>query len=433
MKYINGDNLIKTIKPEDLLKSSGKEITFPAYVYQIRKGTGFSFVFLRSGRYIFQTVYVPQLCKTSISELCEGAYVNVSGKIKDEKRAPFGFEITLADFCVISKPVCPFPIPVSDSTLHCSVETNLRHRSLTLRRPDQRAILKISDEIIKTFSDFMYENDFTQIRPPSIVKASANRSSHAFNLKYFGENAILSTDKQLYMQAGVAFFDRVFAISDVFRADKHNSTRHLSEFTTLDFEFGFTDSIYDVINYVSALIKLIIYHLNSKCSYELKLCTNSLPKAEKILTLTFAEAIEILGLKAGKTDLDPTDCKYICEYAKNQGSDFIFITHFPSEKCPFNFIDSSENTNLCESFILLCDGTEIAGGGLKIHSYDEQCKKIQNAGLELSDYSEFLELHEYSLPPHGGCSIGLERLTMKLLNLENVKLASAFPRDMHHL
>jgi aspartyl/asparaginyl-tRNA synthetase len=154
---------------------------------------------------------------------------------------------------------------------------------------------------------------------------------------------------------------------------------------------------------------------------------------EKILTLSFTEAKKILGLKPDKTDLDPTDCRYICQYAKETGSDFVFITHFPSKGCPFNFMDTAENDGLCESFILLLDGVEIAAGGKKIHSFDEQTEKIIKRGLSLSDYSDFLELHKYALPPHGGCSIGLERLTMKLLNLENIKLARLFTRDMHHL
>ena len=121
------------------------------------------------------------------------------------------------------------------------------------------------------------------------------------------------------------------------------------------------------------------------------------------------------------------------EYAKENGSDFVFITHFPSQRCPFNFMDTPENNGLCQSFILLLDGFEIAGGGKKIHSFDEQTRKITQNGLALSDYSDFLELHKYALPPHGGCSIGLERLTMKLLDLENIKLARLFAKDMHHL
>ena len=434
MEYINGENLIKPIIPDDFTKIQGEEIIFPAYVYQIRKGTGFSFVMLRCGRYIYQAVYIPQLCKTSISELCEGAYIRVCGKIKEEKRAPFGIEITMNDFSVISKPEEEFAVSVSDNALHCSVETNLKNRSTTLRRPDQRAILKISAEITKAFSDFMNGNGFTQIHTPGIVKANIHPTSYPFRLKYFGEDAVLSTDKHIYMQSGVAFFDRVFSVSEIFRSDKHNSTRHLNEYTSLDFEFAFAENIYDIINLTTALLRHITDSIKNNCGYEMELCgVKEIPSAKKILTLSFTEAKEILGLKEDKTDLDPTDCRYICQYAKENGSDFVFITHFPSQRCPLNFMDTPENNGLCQSFILLLDGFEIAGGGKKIHSFDEQTRKITQNGLALSDYSDFLELHKYALPPHGGCSIGLERLTMKLLDLENIKLARLFARDMHHL
>ena len=432
MQQISGQKLLTEITLDDLAKS--EEITFSACVHKLRKMSGFSFVILRTGKYILQSVYQEDKCAGNFNELCEGAYVTVSGSVSKEERAPYGYEIALSSFEILSKPAEEYPLHVSSKNLGCSLETNMEHRSVALRHPHERAVFKIAEGVVSGFREFMLSNNFTEIHTPKICGASAEGGANIFKLKYFGKDACLAQSPQFYKQTCVAFFDRVFEIAPVYRAEKHNSTRHLNEYIGLDFEMGFINDMTDVMNMETAMLRYVVDYLDKNYSHELQILEAELPVINDIPAVTFFEALDILGKSHNQFDLDPTDEVRLCEYAKEQyGSDFIFVTKFPGLKRPFYAMDSKDDPKLAESFDLLFRGLEITTGGQRIHDYQEQTEKLKRYNIKPEDLGAYIDIFRYGMPPHGGLGIGLERLVMKLLNLSNIREASLFPRDIHHL
>lgn len=433
MEKIDGKSLKRTLTPEEIIAAEGSEVTLSACVHKIKKSGGFCFVLLRTGRYIFQSVYTSK-CAGDFDNLCEGAYVTVTGNVKKEERALHGFEITLTSFEVLSKPKEEYPLDISSNHLGCSIETSMGHRTVALRHAEEHAVFRINEGVATVFCSFMLKNGFTEIHTPKITTVNIEDKKHAFKLKYFGETAYLAQSPQIYKQACVAFFDRVFEVGSAYRADKHNSTRHLNEFISLDFEMAYIDDMRDVMATLTALIKYTIEYIKKHYAYELDLLGAIMPVTNEIPCVTFSEAIEILGKSKKQPDLDPTDEVKLCKWAKETyNSDFIFVEKFPQKKRPFYAMDNAENPALTETFDLLFAGKEIASGGQRIHDYDEQAAKIKHFGLNEEQYAPYLEIHRYGMPPHGGAGMGLERFVMQLLGLDDIRQASLFPRDLHHL
>lgn len=432
MLQIDGQTLIHEFTLSDL--EDGKRVSFSACVHKLRKMGGVSFVILRTGRYILQSVYTADVCKGDFNKLAEGMYVTITGDVKTEPRAPYGYEITLLEFTVLSSPAAEYPLKVSSRSLDCSLETNMEHRSVALRHPHQRAVFKIAEGVVSAFRNFMIDNDFTEIHTPKIVAAGAEGGANIFKLKYFGQDAFLAQSPQFYKQTCVAFFDRVFEIAPVYRAEKHNSTRHLNEYIGLDFEMGFIKDMTDVMQMETAMLKYVVNYLAENYQHELTMLNATLPVINEIPAVTFFEALDILGKPHNQFDLDPSDEVKLCEYAKEHyDSNFIFVTKFPGLKRPFYAMDSKDDPKLAESFDLLFRGLEITTGGQRIHDYEEQIAKMKRYNIEPEELGAYTDIHKYGMPPHGGLGIGLERLVMKLLDLANIREASLFPRDIHHL
>lgn len=434
MEKIDGVKLKHEITLDDIAAAEGGEISFSACVHKLRDMGGFAFVILRTGRYILQSVYTADKCKSDFNALSEGSYVRITGGVKKEERANYGYEITLSSFEILSKPKEEYPLHVSSKHLGCSIETSMEHRSVALRHPEQRAVFKISEGVVSGFREFMLGEGFTEIHTPKIVAAGAEGGANIFKLKYFGKNAYLAQSPQFYKQTCVAFFDRVFEIAPVYRAEKHNSTRHLNEYIGLDFEMAYIDDMHDVMAMETAMLKYVVKYLNEHYRHEIDMLDATLPVINDIPSVTFFEALDILRKERNQFDLDPTDEVKLCKWAKeNHGSEFIFVERFPGLKRPFYAMDNKDDPKLAESFDLLFRGLEITTGGQRIHDYDEQVAKLKRYKVEPEELGAYLDIHKYGMPPHGGLGIGLERLVMKLLGLENIRQASLFPRDLHHL
>lgn len=434
MRLADGAELLKQVTLDDMAAAVGGEITFGACIHKIRAMKDFAFVLLRTGRYVFQSVYTENVCQGDISDISEGMYVRITGGVREDKRANYGYEIELKSFEILSKPTQPYPLHVSDKSIGCPIETNLNYRSVALRNPRQRAVFKISEGVCEGFRQFMLKNGFTEIHTPKIVAAGAEGGANIFKLKYFGNDAFLAQSPQFYKQTCVAFFDRVFEIAPVYRAEKHNSTRHLNEYIGLDFEMGFIDSMRDVMQMETAMLRYVVDYIKEPYKDELELLDAKLPEIKDIPVITFFEALDIVGAAHNKADLEPKDEVALCEWAKEKyGSELVFVEKFPALKRPFYAMNSKEDEKLAESFDLLMRGLEITTGGQRIHDYDEQVAKMKKFGMNPEDLKVYLDIHKYGMPPHGGLGIGLERLVMKLLDLQNIRQASLFPRDITHL
>lgn len=435
MTFLNGSAAPRVTL--DQIRAAGDNAKAKGFIHNIRDMGDFSFIILRTSSDIIQCVYTPEQSGFDIGDLRVGSTVEVCGKVKDEPRAVNGFELRLTGLKVLSSPAGEYPFAINKRTLNLNIDTNLNYRPLTLRNPRERAIFKVQEGVVRGFSEFLRGNGFTEIHSPKIVSAGAEGGANIFELDYFGTKAYLNQSPQFYKQAMVPVFERVFEVAPVYRAEKHSTSRHLNEYIGLDFEMGFISGMEDVMEMETAMLRSLIDFLRVNCQKELALLKAELPVVDKIPSVTFLEAKDIInkaGRKAGKWDLDPDDEQILCDWAKETyGSEFIFITHFPAAKRPFYAMDDQNDSRFALSFDLLLRGLEITTGGQRIHDYNMQVEKMHRMNLDPADFESYLMAHKYGMPPHGGLGIGLERLTMKILNLKNVREASLFPRDINRL
>jgi nondiscriminating aspartyl-tRNA synthetase len=300
-------------------------------------------------------------------------------------------------------------------------------------------VFKVQEGLVRSFRDYLTGEGFTEVHTPKIVRAWAEGGSNIFKLDYFGKKAYLAQSPQFYKQTMVGVFERVFEVGPVFRAEKHATPRHLNEYTGLDFEMGYIDSFYDVIEMEAGYLRHAMKLLADEYAGELELLGAELPAADRIPCLRFDDAKRLAAEKYGYKirdpyDLEPEEEIRIGQYAKEElGSDFLFVTHYPSKKRPFYAMDDPDGPKYTLSFDLLFRGMEVTTGGQRVHDYAAQVAKMEDRGMDPAEFESYLMIHRHGMPPHGGLGIGLERLTMKLCGLDNVRYASLFPRDRSRL
>ena len=441
MEFVTGlkDSTVKTLEELEREESVGTEVTAEGMVHSIRDMGEISFVILRSREGLLQTVVQDGIGSETLKEIREGQAVRVTGTVFREERAPHGIEIHLADAEILSKPEEPMPIAIDKWKLPTSLEANLNRRAIALRNVRERAKFRIQEGICRGFREFMTSQGFTEIHTPKIGAKSAEGGANLFKLQYFHRPAVLAQSPQFYKQMMVGVFDRVFETGPVFRAEKHNTKRHLNEYTGLDFEMGYIDDFTDIMAMETGFLQHMVEILKKEYSTELEILKVKLPEVEKIPAVTFTEAKRLASEKYGTQiknpyDLEPEEEHLIGRYFKEEyGADFVFVTHYPSKKRPFYAMDDPTDPKVTLSFDLLFRGLEVTTGGQRIHSYTELMEKIEKRGMDTEGMEQYLSTFKHGMPPHGGLGIGLERMTMQLLEEENVREVSLFPRDMSRL
>ena len=440
MEFITGLKQQEEAELEDLLKAEeGTTIILEGAVHSVRDMGEIAFVILRKKEGLIQTVWEEGKTDLELSEIREGDYIHVTGQVKDEERAPHGKEVRLSTISHLSHVSCPLPLPIDKWKLNTSLEAKLDRRSLSLRNIRERARFRIQEGIVRGFRDFLYEQGFTEIHTPKIGAKSAEGGANMFRLSYFHRPAVLQQSPQLYKQMMVGVFDRVFETGPVFRAEKHNTRRHLNEYTSLDFEMGYIHSFLDICAMETGFLQYTMNLLEKEYSKELKLLNITPPDVEKIPYVRFDEAKRLVSEKYKRKirnpfDLEPEEEELIGKYFKEEyNADFVFVTHYPSKKRPFYAMDDPEDTRYTLSFDLLYHGLEITTGGQRIHDLNMLEEKIQAKGMTEEGLEQYLDAFRFGMPPHGGLGIGLERLTMQLLGEDNVREACLFPRDMSRL
>ena len=441
MEFVNGVKEKRVLDIREVLEGEyeGKEIRMNGAVHTIRHMGEVAFVILRKSRGLVQCVYEAGITDFDIRELKEESAVEVMGVVKAEERAPQGFEIRLKEIRVLSRPAEPLPLAVSKWKLNTSLETKLSLRPISLRNVRERAKFKIQEGIVRGFRDYLLSQGFTEIRTPKIVARGAEGGSNVFKLEYFNKKAELGQSPQFYKQTMVGVYDRVFEAAPVFRAEKHNTTRHLNEYTSLDFEMGYIDSFRDVMDMETGMLQYVMKLLEQDYKKELDMLGVTLPEVGRIPAVRFDQAKELVSRKYDRKirnpyDLEPEEELLIGRYFKEEyGSDFVFVTHYPSKKRPFYAMDDPADPRFTLSFDLMFRGLEVTTGGQRIHDYREITAKMEKRGMDPEDIASYLMIFKYGVPPHGGLGIGLERLTMRLLDEQNVREASLFPRDVTRL
>ena len=441
MEFMTGVAKKDTLEISEILSADyeGKNIKVQGAIHTIRDMGEVAFIVLRKREGLVQCVYEEGKSRFDIQDLKEADTVEVEGTVKMEDRAPNGFELRLDTVKILSEPAEAMPLQISKWKMNTSLDAKLNNRAIALRNIRERAVFRIQEGITRGFRDFLYGQGFTEIHTPKLGAKSAEGGANLFKLEYFHRPAILQQSQQFYKQMMVGVFDRVFETAPVFRAEKHNTKRHLNEYTSLDFEMGYIDGFEDIMAMETGFLQYTMKLLETSYARELKILGLTLPKVDQIPCVRFKEAKELVSKKYDRKirnpyDLEPEEELLIGQYFKEEcGADFVFVTHYPSKKRPFYAMDDPEDETFTLSFDLLYKGLEITTGGQRIHDYNKLMEKINKRGMETEGMEHYLSAFKHGMPPHGGLGIGLERLTMQLIGEENVREATLFPRDLSRL
>jgi nondiscriminating aspartyl-tRNA synthetase len=323
-----------------------------------------------------------------------------------------------------------------------TLETVLDNRPLTLKTKRAQDIFRVSATIVQAYRNALIERDFVEFQSPALVGSDAEGGAEVFKVEYFnGRTANLATSPQLYKEIMTGAFERVFTIAKIFRAEKSATTRHLAEITQMDFEMGFIKDHKDVMNTLEAVVRTVCSAVAEKHADVFTRFDTTAPQipTDSFPTFTLKEVQEIIDREynagsAGEPDLEPEHERMICRYAlEKYGSDFVFVTEFPTHKRAFYSLEKPEEPEFCRSFDLLFRGLEINSGAQRYHEYNSMVEKMKRRNLDPDKFGFYLMHHKYGVAPHGGCSTGLERITARMLNLPNVKEAVPFPRDIHRI
>ncbi len=430
---------------KDLKNKIGEEIQVSGWVNVRRDHGKLIFVDLRDVTGTVQMVVLPNQTEAHIiAEKIRSEWVlEIKGKInkrpekmtnQDEENGEI--EIEVLEVKVISEAK---ELPFEKDT-ELNLDTYLDYLPLTLRTKEKQAIFRVQSVILQAFREFLISEHYTEIQTPKIIGEDAEGGAGVFEVDYFKNKAYLATSPQFYKQIMVGVFEKVFTTGNVFRAEKHSTTRHLNEYTSLDFELGFIKDHHDIMKMENKLLQFIAEELKEKCQKEFTLLKADLPEIpSEIPFMKLKEAQEIIkknygGNCVGEPDLEPQHERWLCEYAKKEfNSDFIFITHYPVEKRPMYTYEDENDRGFTKSFDLLFRGIEITTGGQRIHNYEDLVENIKKKGLNPEKFSFYLQAFKYGMPAHGGLGMGLERLTAKFLNINNVKEVTLFPREVNRI
>ena len=425
---------------KDLGQHIGKMVSVAGWVSVRRDQGKMVFFDFRDRTGSVQGVVLPseELAMAVAKEVRPEYVVRVSGLVNkrpDKNINPDvqngNIELQVQSIEVLSKAEIPFELGAE-----VNLDTQLDHQPYTLRSERSKKIFKVQESLVRAFRAAMRAQDFTEFQAPAIVGGDAEGGAAAFEVGYYyDQKAYLATSPQLYKQIMVGVFERAFATPKIFRAEKHSTSRHLPEYTSMDFEMGFigdhTDIMLSLENAIRAMC-LAVSEEHPDIFAHFGTTAPLLP--EKIPVLKLREAQKILGASQVEPDLEPEQERALCEWAnKEHQSDFVFVTHYPVKKRPFYTYEDEADPGYTKSFDLLFRGLEITTGGQRIHNYDKLVSNIREWKLDPEKFKFYLEAFRVGMPPHGGSATGLERITARMLNLPNVKEATLFPRDLNRI
>ena len=425
---------------KDLKDHTSKEVSISGWV-DVRRDQG-KMVFMdirdMSGR--IQCVVLPSHIEAleAVKEIRTEWVLSLKGVVnkRPEKNVKASvqngdIELEITDIEVLSKAQ---DVPFERET-DVNLDTYLDYLPFTLRSERAQNIFKVQETIIQAFREALKNEEFTEFQAPAIVGGDAEGGAMAFKVEYYyDKTAFLATSPQFYKQIMAGVYERVFTTPKIFRGEKHATTRHLSELTQMDFEMAFINDENDVMQVLEKVTKHMVkkvMELHGDVFTKFNTQTPLVP--DKFPVLTLREAQKTLGVKE-EPDLSPEDERNICEWAKREhSSDFVFITRFPTAVRAFYTYEDPSEVPYSRGFDLLFRGLEINSGSQRIHDYDTMIKKMKEKSLDPEKFSFYLQTFKYGMPPHGGCSTGLERMTARMLELANVKEAALFPRDLNRI
>ncbi|MHB1393061.1 MAG: aspartate--tRNA(Asn) ligase [Clostridia bacterium] len=417
-------------------ESNESTLMVRGWIHKIHSLGKITFIQLRDKTGILQLVIDKKIEESLRLEMCIEA---VGEKVQNEK-APMGIELIVSEISILGKVYYDtLPFEINNQKVTASLEKQLDYRSISLRRLKNRAVFKVQEEIVEAFRRYLKEREFSEIHTPKIIASSTEGGSEMFTVNYFERRAFLAQSPQFYKQMMVgAGFERVFEIGAAYRAELHNTWRHLNEYISLDVEMSFIKDENDLMDLEEGFINYLFDHLKQFCSKELEMYNINLPEKVEIPRIPLSEAqavlLEKFGKKSPNGNIDAEGEVIFSKYIKETyESDFVFLTKYPVSKRPMYAMPDEEEPEMTKSFDLIYKGLEITTGGQRIHDYEMLKANIIKFGLVPENFEFYLDSFMYGIPPHGGFAIGLERITMKILDLSNIREATLLPRDMKRL
>lgn len=425
-----------------LKKQQGEKVVAAGWVHSIRVVGGVAFIVLRDRTGLIQCVVKKDQNLEGYNiakDLGSEDVVVVKGMLKESKTSLGGKEISIEEIEVISRSEKPVPIDPEDWE-KTSLATRLDWRFLDLRATRNRLIFEITDVAINAMREFYRSNGFIEVFTPKIVAEATEGGAEVFPVIYFDKYAYLAQSPQLYKQMMVvAGFERVFEVGPVYRAEKHHTNRHLTEYESVDIEMGFIDDHEDVMKMVEKAVIYTISVVAQKFGKEIKdYFKTSLEPPKDVPRITFREAHELLK-KYGYKQPDPNDIDSEGEKAlgdivqREYGSELFYVTEYPWVKRPFYTMRKDDDPNYTKSFDLIYRGMEIVSGSQREHRAEILEKQIKEKGLKVENFNFFIKVFKYGAPPHGGSGLGLERLVAQMLGIKNIREARLLPRDPERL
>ena len=428
-----------------LTEQVSKSATIRGWLHKKRLLGGLTFIVVRDRSGIAQVLVKNKDEVEKLREHQIGTVLSVTGTVVEDERAPGGVEIHDATLTVEVPVLDQPPVELDKPLSHDSenLDTLFDYRMIGLRNLREQAVFKVQSEIVEAIRKHFRKNQFTEIRTPKLLAAATEGGAEVFKMDYFGkQEATLAQSPQFYKQMMVGVFERVFEIAPVYRAEPSATTRHMTEYISVDGEMGFVD-LQELQDFLSGLLGAVTDDVWQTCQPYLKQWNATKPVLSKKLPTISMDKIHELYTKAtgtstiGEKDLRPDEERWICEYAKKElGSEAVFVSEWPREGAKFYHKFKDDDQEVAERVDLLFRGVEIVTASLREHRYDVLVKQLRGmAGSNPQDpgFKPLFTVMQFGMPPHGGFGMGLERLTQKMLGLHNVKEASLFPRDINRL
>ncbi len=414
---------------------SGSTIRIAGWVHRRRRLSALDFVVVRDRSGLAQVVVRDQAARTQLDDLPEESVVEVTGRAVRNDAAPGGVEVVDPVISVLSRPCEPVPIELWRPSLNVSLPTLLDHADVTLRHPRRRAVFEIAAAALAGFRSTLRADGFTEVSTPKIVGSATESGANVFGLDYFGRPAFLAQSPQFYKQTMVGVLERVFEVGPVFRAEPHDTVRHLAEYTSLDAEFGFIRDHHDVMAVCTRVVRGMLDAVRDEATHACAVAEVELPSVPEVVpVLHFADALRLVGADPDEPDLAPEHERAIGAWARAEhGSDVVFVSGYPMRKRPFYTHPQPDDPRWSNSFDLLFRGLELVTGGQRLHRHEDYLAAIEARGEDPAGYASYLAPFAHGMPPHGGFAFGLERFLARLTGAANVRETTLFPRDLHRL
>ena len=431
---------MERVLSSELRSRAGEHVRLAGWLHHQRQLRSRIFLLLRDRAGLAQVVVEDQRTMRQIQSLLPETVLEVTGRVVQSDQAAAGAEVHEPEFCVLVEPVESPPVDLRRPALKEQLPTLLDNAAVALRHPRQRSYFEIAAASMAGFRSALDDAGFTEIQTPKIVATATESGANVFTVDYYGRPASLAQSPQFYKQIMVGVFERVFEIGPVFRAEPHDTGRHLSEYVSLDAELGFIEDHHDVMVVLRETIAGMVDAIRLRASAAIGNLNLTLPPApESVPTLHFADAQRMIEAATGEAvvgepDLAPAHERWLGEWAQREhGSDFVFVTGYPMAKRPFYTHPEPERPEFSNSFDLLFRGLEIVTGGQRLHRYGDYLSAIAEQGQTPALYAGYLDAFRYGMPPHGGFALGLERWVRQLAGASNIRETTLFPRDRTRL